>query len=43
MAPEDGLPSHHRATQHKEKLVIGASSLGTVFRRDIDGLMQRSH
>jgi len=42
MAPEDGLPSHHRATQHKEELVIGAS-LGTVFRRDIDGLMQRSH
>jgi MFS family permease len=26
----DGLPKHHRATQ-SEKLVIGASSLGTVF------------
>jgi MFS family permease len=27
---EDGLPKHHKATQ-KEKLVIAASSLGTVF------------
>ncbi len=27
---DDGLPRHHRATQ-SEKLVIGASSLGTVF------------
>jgi MFS family permease len=27
---EDGLPKHHRATQN-EKLVIAASSLGTVF------------
>ena len=26
----DGLPKHHRATQN-EKLVIAASSLGTVF------------
>ena len=27
---DDALPKHHRAT-HSEKLVIGASSLGTVF------------
>jgi MFS family permease len=27
---DDGVPKHHRATQ-SEKLVIGASSLGTVF------------
>ncbi|KTF68299.1 MFS transporter [Sphingomonas sp. HT-1] len=29
-AYDDGLPKHHRATQN-EKLVIAASSLGTVF------------
>ena len=28
--PEDALPKHHQATQG-EKLVIAASSLGTVF------------
>lgn len=30
MSDIDGLPKHHQAT-HDEKLVIGASSLGTVF------------
>lgn len=30
MSDIDGLPKHHKAT-HDEKLVIGASSLGTVF------------
>ena len=27
---DDAMPKHHRAT-HSEKLVIGASSLGTIF------------
>lgn len=30
MSDIDGLPKHHKAT-HDEKLVVGASSLGTVF------------
>lgn len=30
MSDIDGLPKHHKAT-HDEKMVIGASSLGTVF------------
>ncbi|MBO9671445.1 MAG: MFS transporter, partial [Sphingobium sp.] len=30
MATDEALPGHHRATKN-EKLVIAASSLGTVF------------